>query len=340
MNSKLNQTDAGYYNKKKKPVNKEENQKHFSSLYEEAFERKERMENLKKKVINEEELGKETNTANVGSNKMMLKNVMWRYREVVNSVFEHDNAENEDRQNVEYNKVNLIQLNGILNKLGFVHVNVNEVQSEDRNENNTEANNAQVNESTLKQTEKKKVYEVWEVLKDQEGYVNVDKLFLFVLAVINLYEYYLYSSYKKTYKPENEDENMQTLKETNKKAKSNLKDKYKDETKKREILQKIAEEIEKKVTTPTKYGGYDAEDNFILTYEKAKLVNRDFNIFYVNFMNSKILSAGKQTKDKAQTKAEPAFRPSINPHSNRLYTEYRKKVLNTVNFLSNFIGFK
>jgi hypothetical protein len=336
--------------KEKKSINKEENEKHIYALYDEVFGRKEKLENLKQKIINEEIQGKEFNTAGFYSNKVLLKVLMNKYKDSVNSVFAAQTSEDENN-NIEYSKANLIQLNEILRRLGFVYVNVSsntsngeengvnkdgEIIRREEAKYNMQINNNEnqgAPESTLKQTEKKKVFEVWDNLKDKDGFVNIDKLFLFVLAVLNLYEYYLYTSYKKTFKGE-----LETVKnEENKGAKVKKGEKTaKNLERKKEILNKISEEVENKVTKSVKYGGYDEEDNYILTYEKAKLINRDFHIFYVNFMENKILSINKNSKSD---KAEPRFKPEINEKSNKLYSEFRKKVLNSgVKIFNNFIN--
>ena len=95
-------------------------------------------------------------------------------------------------------------------------------------------------------------------------FVNVDHLFIFILAIINLYEFYLYSSYKKSRQEVNSPD------KTEKKAKR---------LNQEELLQMLANDINSKIATSTKYGAFDENGNFLISFEKAKLINKDFQIF-------------------------------------------------------------
>jgi len=254
------------------------------------------MEKLKSKVISEEERGKELNTAGFESNKFVLKKIMKKYREVVSTVFSAlidstkntsgDNSllevkDNENNiQNVNLNKLNLHQLYDVMTKLGFVSAENSDPESQ----------------SLLKRQEKKLVCDLWDALKDPEGLVNVDNLFLVILSIINLYDYYLYSSYKKTTK--NQQEETTTNNNLNKKTKKH------DKKDVDEILAKISADIDSKIHHQTKYCGFDENDNLLISLEKAKMINQNFSVFYINFMNSNIVTKKKIRKPKKTKKVQ------------------------------------
>lgn len=319
--------------KEKKPISKKEADEHVKKLYESANEKKGKLEKLKEKVINEELKGIGMVTASYESNKFVLKNVMKKYKEQINTIFSNlinstgtntldftsntNHMEDPILNQIQLNRISLIQMNQLLQQLGYIS-NDNHNQKNNSNEDISHDNQNQP-ESSLKLEEKKLVCEMWEALKDSDGYVNVDHLFIFILAVVNLYEYYLYSSYKKA---NDVSVKSDTGVENEKKDKIE-KDKYDPNKKKQEILAKISNDINSKIVSQGKYSAYDSDKNFLISFEKAKLVKKDFNLFYINFMNSNSI-----VKKKAPVKVNlnQAFKPSINHNSEKLSSEYRKKL--------------
>ena len=74
-----------------------------------------------------------------------------------------------------------------------------------------------------------------------------------------------------------------------------------------------------------RYGGFDKENNYIITFDKEKLINKDFKIFYINYSNTTALSAKKLSQQKHK-EPDPTFKPTINPNSEKLCNEFRRKI--------------
>ena len=268
-------------------------------------------------------------SASYESNKFVLKNVMKKFKEIINSIFADlikltgrttvdfnmvEGGEDPIMNQIQLNRISLIQLNSLLQQLGFITASDKSIPANSSTEENI---NSQP-ESVLKLGERKLVCEMWEALKDSEGFVNVDHLFIFILAVISLYEYYLYSSYKRT----NSTENPSIAEQE-----ANMKEKSENWTKEKEkILSKISSDINSKIVTQGRYCSYDPDKNFLISFEKSKLIKKDFNMFYINFMNSNSI-VKKKSLDKIYNRdSEQVFKPNINRNSEKLSHEYRKKL--------------
>jgi hypothetical protein len=329
--SKINKLDEAFNKnqKEKKQISKKEADEYMTNkLYKDAVVQSEKIEKIKKKILSEEVKGKENNIPGVGSNKLFLQGIMEKYKKAINGVFNSlisssNRGENnvlsdneEESNNTQLNRLNLTQVNEVLFKLGFTQFL------------NTDNKESVASESLHRQNEKKLVSDVWEALKDTEGLVNADHLFIFILAVINLYEYYLYLSYKKSPQERRKEE---TVKEVNNYV--SMKNKSKQAQKlnmdKTEVMAKINLDINNKIVNQTKYGAFDENNNFLIPLDKAKIINRDFKIFYVNFMNVKALNKNK--KEKKDTTTTITFKPQINENSNKLSEEFRKKILTDLN---------
>jgi len=313
--------------KEKQPITKKEAAEHAKKLYEISHVKTEKLKKLKTKVLNQEGAG--ILSASYESNKFVLKNVMKKFKEIINSIFADlikltgrntvdfnmvEGGEDPILNQIQLNRVSLIQLNCLLQQLGFITGNDKSITANSPTEENI---NSQP-ESVLKLEEKKLVCEMWEALKDSEGFVNVDHLFIFILAVINLYEYYLYSSYMRT---------NSTEKSSIAEQEASMKEKSENWTKEKEkILSKISTDINSKIVTQARYCSFDADKIFMISFDNSKLINRDFNIFYINFMNSNSI-VKKKSLDKIQNRESGrVFKPSINPNSEKLSHEYRKKL--------------
>jgi hypothetical protein len=197
---------------------------------------------------------------------------------------------------------------------------------EEENENSPVENNQNNHLSIHKQNEKKLIIQIFEALKKNQeaqideatNLINSDYLFIFILSILNLYDYYLYSTYKKT-NPE------KIVESKNKKNKSKNNSISSSVSKKGEILKKISEDINSKIVSVSKYGAFDENNNFLIPFDKAKLINKDFSIVYINFMMNK--SNMTRKKDLDVKNQNIRSRPEINAKSKRVYNEYRKKVM-------------
>jgi len=213
-------------------------------------------------------------------------------------------------------------LNKVFYKFGFVSF----MLEEEENENSPVENNQNNHLSIHKQNEKKLIIQIFEALKKNQeaqideatNLINSDYLFIFILSILNLYDYYLYSTYKKT-NPE------KIVESKNKKNKSKNNSISSSVSKKGEILKKISEDINSKIVSVSKYGAFDENNNFLIPFDKAKLINKDFSIVYINFMMNK--SNMTRKKDLDVKNQNIRSRPEINAKSKRVYNEYRKKVM-------------
>ena len=162
----------------------------IATLYNDAKQKEERLKMLKTKI----ETGgfhAELPTAGENSNKFMLKKFLTQYNDALHAIVPKDNVE----------KINLYQLNQFFEALKLVSPPEDPSKKITTPKKESEFN-PNLAENSLRQQEKNLITQVWENLKDEEGSVNTNHLFLFLLAILNLYESYLYTSYKKAHKSE------------------------------------------------------------------------------------------------------------------------------------------
>lgn len=80
-----------------------------------------------------------------------------------------------------------------------------------------------------------------------------------------------------------------------------------------------------------KYCSFDEKNHIIISFEQAKLINVDFNQFYMNWSNydgsSKLVKKkNKILEDKSGLGEKFTFKPHIGNNSKRLYERYRQKI--------------
>ena len=173
--------------------------------------------------------------------------------------------------------------------------------------------NENLNSQDEKSKESKLITELWSILKSDEDNIAPEDLFLFLLCVLNLYEFYLISkSHSKT---------------TN--LDDHTKETFNFNLDRVVSVEKINAEINNRICSPKKYGGKDVEKNFVVNFNHAKAINRDFNIFYVNRSNQ-LLNENKQKKALSLTNTQQNFKPSIDLKSEKLSNEYRKKIISDI----------
>lgn len=130
---------------------------------------------------------------------------------------------------------------------------------------------------------------------------------------------------------------MKIQKNLQKKEKSPKSEKEDKEKKRKfdrdQVIVNIGNDINNKIATKTKYGAFDEHNNFMIPLDKAKVINKEFSIFYINFMNRKAhLTKRVQKKNNSNSfSAQATYKPQINENSNRIYNEYRNKILDLNN---------
>jgi hypothetical protein len=184
-----------------------------------------------------------------------------------------------------------------------------------------------LNESVLRQKEKKLVNEIYETLKDSDNLIDKEDLYYFLLAVLNLYETFLLKLNKNketniVVEKSNAESKVKNQKDSLKKDKERLK-----EERKRAILTEINQDILSKIKTTRKYGGFDDQNKFIISLPIGELINKEFNLLYINYSNNAFFNQ-KQTNKESKTRLKCAmkFKPEINRNSEVLSANFRRKI--------------
>lgn len=161
-----------------------------------------------------------------------------------------------------------------------------------------------------------------------EAKLSSNDLFLHLIGILNLYDYFIYSSYKKTnpltYK-------KKAIQEQSKIKKHQKLPKTEEEMSlKSQIICEIKEEIKQKALKQLRYASFDSENKLIITEENANNLKKDFHMFYLNFMlrhnmksnSMQILKAGLESEFKQHN----TFKPKIDENSRKLYSDYKRKM--------------
>ncbi len=363
----------------------------IKTLYEDAFKKEIRLKKLQEKI--DLEAYHEANTATESSNKYLMNKFIQQYNNAKYNILPDDKQD----------KVNLYQLNQFFESMKLVPLpeeirhteNAKDKREKEEEEPNFDVTN--LKDTTFRQQEKQLLTQIWEELKDVEGNIWNNQLFVFILSILNLYESYQYSMYKQAHKEDLKQEEKEKIKEQEKaksKKKSlekperkqndstkktspkekpneailaegevkgevgailaegevldfnntdinmdtrpqtqgNLHKSMKEEKSKKEIekeliLKKVQEEFTKKVKTSKKYTSLDNDNEFFINFNNSKAINKDFNVFYVNWSNH-MFSQMKQTKleEAEKNMMTSTFKPKINDNSAKIFNEYRKKV--------------
>lgn len=161
---------------------------------------------------------------------------------------------------------------------------------------------------------------------DNSDKIKSNDLFLYIVSILNLYDYFIYSSYKKKIKTEKNIENKLRKKQKTEKSLETIKEKE-------DLLNKIKQEIKNRISKQfSKYSGGDEDNNLILLDEHAILLNKDFHIFSLNFSTKhNIKSNLKEIKQELEIefKKNNPFKPIIDKNSKKLYSDFRRKIIVT-----------
>ena len=141
--------------------------------------------------------------------------------------------------------------------------------------------------------------DIYENLKDEKGLMSIDHIFIFCLSILSLFEYYILSNYQmnntSTIKTEESQREI-----TSSISQKNLK--YNNSTNK--LLPKthsvktvssnddislkldiINKDLSSRIENNVKFGGFDCDNNFIITSYHAKLISKYFISFYQYYNN-------------------------------------------------------
>ena len=164
---------------------------------------------------------------------------------------------------------------------------------------------------------------------DEADKISSDNLFLYVIGILSLYDYFIYSSYKKTnpLPAKHKLNNDSKIANSNKNRK--LQKTEEDMALKSQIIQEIKEEKAKKAQKQTRYASLDGENQLIMTDENANNLKKDFHMFYLNFMFKHNIQNNKEivkVEIENEFKQIATFKPKIDENSKKLYSDYRRKI--------------
>ena len=144
--------------------------------------------------------------------------------------------------------------------------------------------------------------EIYENLKDDQGSMSIDHIFIFCLSILSLFEYYILSNYRMN-------DNISTIQtesnETQREIVSSISQKnLKYNHSSNKLLQKnysvktvsnndeisskldiINRDLLGRIVNYVKYGGFDLDNNFIITCNHSKLISKTFISFYQYYNN-------------------------------------------------------
>ena len=97
------------------------------------------------------------------------------------------------------------------------------------------------------------------------------------------------------------------------------------------VIEKINSEIISKLKITKKYYGYDEKGLFYITVQMSKTINKDFNLFTINWLESlKNISKGDSQPSSSPNK-NMTFRPNVNEKSKKLSLNFRRKIQSVIN---------
>ena len=234
-------------------------------------------------------------------------------------------------------KLNYNQLKNIFINLNFIPKS----QSENENINNL-------------------LNEIYENLKDSNNLISIDHLFIFSLSIVKLFEYYIISNYQITNSTTLNTESLENNKKeisnsiSQKDLKINIISNNKLLHKNNSVLQVnslennclkldyINKELQSRMIKNMKFGGFDSNNNFIITCTHAEMIFKNFLIFYQNYSNPNINKENNNDEfSKENIKKKQMIRAST---SNSVVQSYKsnlllnKQKINDRNNRSNYLN--
>lgn len=191
----------------------------------------------------------------------------------------------------------------------------------------------------LKPIEKNLFLEIFENLRDSEGFILIDHFYIFSLAILDLLDYYILKAYQdKERESEKDAKNLRNKSATPNKL-NNVSNNYNNDNKSdknvgfiidKNVIEKINAELKSKIILSKKYGGYDDANNYIITFEQSKKIHKDFLCFSTNWYKSIRNNKNKNKEIDNLATESITFKPKINAKSAKIGEEYRRKVINAL----------
>ena len=239
------------------------------------------------------------------TNKMLFKNFIKRFDEAIQSL------ENNNDYLTEEEIPNLFHSIGMASSL---------------NKNNIEESREKIDsiespiESPIQQEENRLINLCITSLKNEQNQINKEDIKNFLICIVGLQKYYFYYTFKSRQEKENEEEF--------KCKKEDIPD-YSIKKINEEILSKIDKNNEKN----NKYIYRSNDGKIYIPLDKGNLIKKDFNIFALNYRNSK--KPARDINTLMQERKQFDFKPVINNYSIKLYEKYQDKMSSIENNKKN-----
>ena len=255
-------------------INNNVNEEYLNNLYQDAKNREKK--NKEKEDLENKKRKEQINyKAALNSNKYLFNKFKNNFKNQIEKLISNSEIEN--------NKIDLNQLKELFINLNFIP----------QSQSNSELMNNLLNE-------------IFENLKDENDLICIDHIFIFCISILGLFDFYILSNYQinnsnntiQTDENENnENENKELINSSSQKnLKSNISSNKPlqknfsvktvglndDISSKLEIINK---DFSSRIINNVKFGGFDNENNFIITSNYAKLISKHFITFYQNYNN-------------------------------------------------------
>ena len=324
---KIEKENSNKNEKNRNSINNNINEEYLNNLYqdyklrEKKNKEKEDLENKKRKEILNYKAASTSNKYLYNKFKKSFK------KEIEKILIEKGNN----------TKLNYNQLKNIFINLNFIPKS----QSENENINNL-------------------LNEIYENLKDSNNLISIDHLFIFSLSIVKLFEYYIISNYQITNSTTLNTESLENNKKeisnsiSQKDLKINIISNNKLLHKNNSVLQVnslennclkldyINKELQSRIIKNMKFGGFDSNNNFIITCTHAEMIFKNFLIFYQNYSNPNINKENNNNEfSKENIKKKQMIRAST---SNSVVQSYKsnlllnKQKINDRNNRSNYLN--
>ena len=307
----------------------------FSRLYNQNTRKTIEKDNLKKN----EKIEKNIKTMNNNINEEYLNNLYQDYK-----LREKKNKEKEDLENKKIKDALNYQARSTSNKYlynKFKNAYKKEIEKilteSDKNTklNLTQLKNLFINLNFIPKSQSDNeninnlINEIYDNLKDPKGLMNIDHIFIFCISILKLFEYYILSNYQMSNLTTIQNESVENnnkeisnsisqkdlkISSSNKLLQKNNSVKYVNSVEnKNSKLDFINKELQNRIIKNMKYGGFDIDNNFIISCNHAKLIFKNFLIFYQNYSNPNIYKENPNNEfSKENIKKKQMLRASIN----------------------------
>ena len=239
------------------------------------------------------------------TNKMLFKNFIKRFDEAIQSLESNNDYLTEE------------EIPNLFHSIGM---------ASSLNKNNIEESREKIDsiespiESPIQQEENRLINLCISSLKNEQNQINKEDIKNFLICIVGLQKYYFYYTLKSRQEKENEEEF--------KCKKEDIPD-YSIKKINEEILSKIDKNNEKN----NKYIYRSNDGKIYIPLDKGNIIKKDFNIFALNYRNSK--KPARDINTLMQERKQFDFKPVINNYSIKLYEKYQDKMSSIENNKKN-----